>query len=71
MKHGDDYETTTHDEGDLWAGKARSGWERCGGCGEEWGTGDDPSCVCHKEREAVLLNNAAEAQEEEEIHHEG
>ena len=46
MKHGDDYESTTHDEGDLWAGKARNGWERCGGCGEEWESIEESGCEC-------------------------
>ena len=40
-------EHVTHDVGDVWASKARYGWERCGGCGEEWGQGDEPSCTCN------------------------
>ena len=42
---------TTHDEGDLWAGKAPHGWERCAGCGEEWGRGDPSSCTCGLEED--------------------
>ena len=48
---GEEYEPTTHDEGDLWAGRAPRGWERCGGCGEEWAMGDEPSCTCDKEED--------------------
>ena len=48
MKNKAGDEPTTHDERDLWADKATRGWERCGGCGEEWGAKDEPTCVCHK-----------------------
>jgi len=44
-------EHVTHDVGDVWASKARYGWHRCGGCGEEWGQGDEPSCTCNDEEE--------------------
>lgn len=40
-------EPTTHDPADEWADKAPSGWERCSGCGEEWGLGDQP-CDCEE-----------------------
>ena len=34
--------------GGLWSGRAGVGWERCGGCGEEWGKGDEPICKIFK-----------------------
>ena len=41
-------EPTTHDEGEQWASQARSGRERCAGCGDEWSVTDDHQCKCEK-----------------------
>ena len=37
---------STHDERDQWESGARSGRERCGGCGMEWSVGDEGVCRC-------------------------
>ena len=51
---------STHDEGDQWESEARSGRERCGGCGMEWSVGDEPGCVCY------MAFEEEEGEEEEE-----
>ena len=47
----EEIESTTHDVGDQWAEKARSGWSRCPDCGEEWAVEDDSGCLCEDEEE--------------------
>lgn len=39
-------EHVTHDRGDIWAGNAKRGWQRCGDCGGEWAIEDEPTCKC-------------------------
>ena len=42
----EEIESTTHDAGELWSSKARIGWCRCVGCGEEWESVEESGCEC-------------------------
>ena len=44
----DDYDFDPDLHGEQWASQARSGRERCAGCGDEWSVGDDHQCKCEK-----------------------
>ena len=46
MDMDEEMESTTHDEGDLWASKARIGWCRGVGGGEEWESIEESGCEC-------------------------